>query len=112
MVTPVIAQNFHQFSLVGVVTNVFILWTVSFIMILGGLMLLVGFLANSLAWLISQGVLVFLTYFIYIVQFFASLSFAWQYVGEQMWIVWVGYYLIITGILLALNKNNLKSKKF
>ncbi|TSC86357.1 MAG: Uncharacterized protein G01um10147_880 [Microgenomates group bacterium Gr01-1014_7] len=105
MITPVIAQNFHQFSLVGLLTNVLILWTVSFIMILGGAMLVAGFLWSSLAWLISLAVSALLTYFIYIVQFFASLPFAWEYVGEQWVVIWIGYYMVMGGVLLALNKS-------
>lgn len=94
MVTPIIAQNFHQVSLVSLITNVLILWTIPFIMIFGVLMLLinwVGILVNAL-----------LTYVIYIVQFFASMSFAWEYIGEQLWIVWVGYYMLVAGVMLSL----------
>lgn len=96
MVTPIIAQNFHQVSLVSVIANILILWTISFIMILGSLMLLFG----SIFAILTN---IFLTYFIYIVQFLSSLSFAWEYVGEQIWIVWLGYYLVLAGIMLSLN---------
>lgn len=96
MVTPVLAQNFHQISLVSLITNVLVLWTISFIMILGSVMILFG----SVFALFTN---IFLTYFIYIVQFFASLPFAWEYVGEQIWIVWVGYYMLLLGIMLSLN---------
>ncbi len=75
-------------------------------MVLGGVMLMVGFLGSGLALLISLAVSAFLTYFIYIVQFFASSSFSWQYVGEQMWIVWVGYYLIVAGLLIGLTRHS------
>lgn len=98
MVTPVIAQNFHQISFVSVIANVLILWTISFIMILGSLMLLFG----SIFAILTN---IFLTYFIYIVSFFAGLPFAWEYIGEQIWIVWVGYYLIVTSIMLILNND-------
>lgn len=97
MVTPIIAQNFHQISIVSLITNILILWTISFIMILGSFMLLFG----SVFAILTN---IFLTYFIYIVQFFASLPFAWEYIGEQIWIVWVGYYFILAGVLLAINK--------
>lgn len=98
MVTPVIAQNFHQLSLVSLITNILVLWTISFIMILGSLMLLLG----SIFALFTN---ILLTYFIYIVQFFASLSFAWEYIGEQIWIVWLGYYLILTAIMIILSND-------
>lgn len=106
MVVPIIAQNFHQFSVVGILTNLFVLWTVSFIMILGTVMLIFSFISSILAQLISTAVSILLTYFIYVVQFFASQPFAWEYVGEQIWIVWVGYYMIVSGVLLAVKKNN------
>lgn len=96
MVTPVLAQNFHQISFVSLITNVLVLWTISFIMILGSLMILLG----SIFALMTN---ILLTYFIYIVRFFASLPFAWEYVGEQLWIVWVGYYMLLLGIMLSLN---------
>ena len=101
MVVPVIAQNFHQISLVSLATNILILWTIPFIMVLGALMLIINWfsiLVNSL-----------LTYITYIVYFFASMPFAWEYVGEQVWIVWVGYYMLVAGIMLSLKnvqKNN------
>lgn len=96
MVMPIIIQNFHQLSWVGVFANLLISWTIPIIMILGTLTLIFGaifaFLTN-----------IFLTYFIYITQFFASLPFAWEYVGEKIWLVWVGYYLVLAGIMLSLN---------
>lgn len=97
MVLPVIVQNFHQVSLVSLVTNLLVLWTIPFIMIGGVVMLVLGTI-------LSPVVNILLTYFIYVVQFFASLPFAWEYVGEQMWVVWVGYYMVLTGILVGISK--------
>ncbi len=98
MVLPLIAQYFHQVSLVGIFSNLLVGWTIPFIMIIGSLMLLAG----SVFALLTN---IFLTYFIYIVQFFASLPFAWEYAGEQLWIVWLGYYMVLAGIMLILNYN-------
>ncbi len=97
LVIPIIAQNFHQLSLVGLFANLMVGWTVPIIMILGTLMLVFG-------QLIAFAALAFLTYFVYVVQFFASLPFAWEYVGEKVWIFWLGYYLLLTGVLIAINK--------
>lgn len=94
MVMPVVIQNFHQLSVVGIFANLLILWTVPFIMIFGILALVGSFLA-----VITN---IFLTYFIYVVQFFASLPFAWEYVGEQIWLVWLGYYMVLTAVVLSL----------
>ncbi|MBU1032246.1 ComEC/Rec2 family competence protein [Patescibacteria group bacterium] len=95
MVMPVIIQNFHQLSIVGIFANLLVGWTMPIIMILGLLMLLAGSL-------FAIAVNVFLTYFIYVVQFFASLPFAWEYVGEQIWLVWLGYYMLLTAVVLSL----------
>lgn len=105
MVTPVIIQSFHQLSLVSVITNLLVGWTVPFIMILGTVLVIFSFIWSSLAFVFSIFASVLLTYFIYIVKFFASLPFAWEYVGEQWWVVWVGYYLMVAGVLLAINKS-------
>lgn len=104
-VFPVIAQNFHQLSLVALPANLLTLWTIPYIMSGGLMMLILSAVSDFMAKIIALGLNVLLTYFIYVVQFFASLPFAWEYVGEQVWVVWVGYYLIIAGTLLALNKN-------
>ncbi|MBI2338380.1 ComEC/Rec2 family competence protein [Candidatus Daviesbacteria bacterium] len=109
LVMPVIIQKFHQLSLVSVFTNLLIGWTVPFIMISGLAMIAVSLISSTLAAFAGLIVGAFLNYFIYIVQFFASLPFAWEYVGEQWWVVWVGYYLLVGGILLGISKSKLKS---
>lgn len=95
MVTPVIASNFHQFSLVSLFANTLVLWIIPYIMGLGFIFLFFG-------QILSLPLNIMLTYFIYVVQFFASLPFAWEYVGEFLWIVWVGYYLLVAAVMLSL----------
>lgn len=97
MVMPIIIQNFHQLSIVGVFANLFVGWTIPFIMILGVLVLILG---SALSILTN----VLLTYFIYMTQFFAQLPFAWKYVGEQVWVVWAGYYMMVGGALISISK--------
>lgn len=104
MVMPIIIQNFHQLSIVGILANLLVGWTIPFIMIFGAITIFVG----SIAALVVN---VLLTYFIYIVKFFAALPFAWEYIGEQVWVVWIGYYLIIVGILLGVNKLKVQNSK-
>ena len=94
MVMPVISQNFHQISLVGLFANLLVLWTIPFIMVGGVLMLILPFISMALNAL--------LTYFIYITTFFSSLPFSWEYIGEMVWIFWVGYYLVLVATVLSL----------
>lgn len=104
MVMPVIIQNFHQLSLVSVLANLLVGWSVIVIMILGSIMLAFSFIWAELAQILAISTGALLTYFVYVVQFFASLPFAWEYMGEQGWMVWVGYYMVAGGILLAIKK--------
>lgn len=105
MVIPVIAYNFHQLSLVGLLANVMVSWTVPIIMILGSIMLIlslfVGFLAGFIAW----GLEALLTYFIYTVQLLGNFSFSWVYIQGESLLAWVGYYLMLAGIFLALKRH-------
>lgn len=103
LVIPIIAQSFHQFSIVSVITNILIGWTVPIIMILGTVSLALTFIYMPLAHLVAIFTNAFLTYFVYVVKFFGSLPFAWEYVGEKSILFWIGYYFILAGILYALN---------
>ena len=109
-VFPVIAQNFHQLSLVSIPANLLTIWTIPYIMSLGFIMLLLTSLSSFLTSIVSLFLNLLLTYFIYIVKFFSSVPFAWEYVGEQVWMVWVGYYLILLGALSGLSKTQEKFK--
>lgn len=109
MVMPVIIQYFHQLSLVGIVTNLLVGWSVPVIMIFGVGMMLMSLIWVGLAQVAALVTSIFLTYFIYIVQFFSSLPFAWKYVGEQIWVVWVGYYIVLGGVLLLISKLKVQS---
>ncbi len=109
-VFPVIAQNFHQFSLVSLPANLLTLWTIPYIMSWGLMMLILTAISDLMAKIIALGLNILLTYFIYIVKFFASLPHAWEYVGEQIFIVWIGYYLLLAGVLIMLSLNNDKTE--
>lgn len=101
-VFPIIAQNFHQLSLVSIPANLLTLWTIPYIMSWGLLMLILTQLSDFATKFVAIGLNLLLTYFIYIVQFFGNLPFAWEYVGEQIWVVWLGYYLILAAVMLSL----------
>ena len=68
MVLPVISANFHQISFVSIFTNLFVLWSIPFIMILGTVNLIISFIWLPLAQATSILIYLLLTYFIYIVQ--------------------------------------------
>lgn len=102
MVTPIIAQYFHQFSVVGVIVNILVGWTIGIIMILGSILILISYISVPLAQIISFVTMGFLDYFLYIVYFFAGSQYAWEYVGEKSWLYWIGYYLILLGAFMVM----------
>ena len=106
MVLPVIASNFHQLSVVAVLANLLVLWIIPYVMGTGFLLIFVGSIWQFGGQILGLLLNIMLTYFLYIVQFFASVPFAWEYVGEQFWVVWAGYYLMLAGILIAINRAN------
>jgi competence protein ComEC len=99
MVLPVIAQNFHQLSLVALPTNLLILWTIPLIMIGGAVLLILSLILPPLAMVMAYLLNAMLSYFIIIVNFFAGFNWAWVYVGEMSWLFWVGYYLLLVSLL-------------
>lgn len=103
---PVIAANFHQASIVGVLANAFVLWTVSIVMVSGIFTLIASLINPMLATLIALIPGALLTYFVYIIQFFNSLPYASIYISKTHILVWLGYYLSVLGLFLILKNSN------
>lgn len=102
---PIIAANFYQISLSGVVVNALVLWTIPFIMITGAGALALALINLSLGQLAALIPGIALTYFVYTVNIFNS-SFGSLTVGIISPLVWIGYYLIIVGVYLYLKRLN------
>lgn len=103
MVTPIIAANFNRISLVGVLCNTLILFTIPLVMISGFITIAVGIVSPVLGLVVGLVPTALLSYFIDVVEFSASLPLASINVGELGWLTWGGYYLVITGLLWHLN---------
>ena len=96
---PVIAATFHQISLIGVLANMFILWTIGPIMISAILAILISFIFLPLGELLALIPGILITYLIYMVNFFASLPLAAIKVQNVLPIVWLGYYLLLISLI-------------
>ena len=107
MVLPVIAYNFGQLSLFGIVANLLILWTIPLVMISGFAALGLGLVSSVLGTLAGLLPTILLTYFIYLVEFFAKLPGASVAVGESGIVMWAGYYLLVGGGVWMLSKRKL-----
>jgi len=92
---PLILFQFKRLSVVAVIVNVLILWIIPLLMLLGFLAVVMSFifipLANIIAWLAWVG----LSYIIFIVKWFAGLSFAAVDIQIPWWGMVVSYLLII-----------------
>ncbi len=105
---PVIVFNFHQLSLVGIVTNILVLWTSPLIMVSGVVTIIAGLISQTLANIFGLIPWVLITYFIYIVEFFANVTTPVILIGQTTILFWLGYYLLIIGILLCLHIRAIK----
>lgn len=103
---PIIASNFYQISFIGVIVNALVLWTIPIIMLSGSIAVLAGLVNLTAGWLLALIPGVFLTYFVYVVNFF-SIQFGSLTVGNISIFVWIGYYLLILAGYLYLKKANL-----
>ena len=95
LVVPVIAYNFNQLSLVGILANVLVLWSVPIVMVTGFITLAVSLINLPLAQVLGLIPGVLLTYFVQIVNIFANLPGASIEVGKTGITLWAGYYLLV-----------------
>lgn len=94
---PVIYENFGRVSVTGVLVNCLVLWTTPLIMASGGIVAILSLISIEIAWVMSFFPAVFLTYLIYVVEFFSGLSPSVE-VQPVGWMVWIGYYLVMLSI--------------
>lgn len=105
LVLPIIAANFHQISLIGIITNVLVSWTVPIIMITGLLAMIASLGSLFVGQLLVIIPAVLLTFFSYIVLAFDT-KFSSLYISSIGGAVWLGYYLMILGGFLFLKRVN------
>lgn len=100
---PVILTAFGQYSLLSILTNVLVLWTIPILMIIGSLAAAVGIVLPSIGGLIVYLAIPLLWYFEAIVSFFAGIAAPLQ-LSNISPILISGYYLIIFAIVYATYK--------
>lgn len=113
MVLPIIAYNFNQISLAGLLANSLVLWSVPLVMISGFVAMLLGLVNQLLGQIVGLIPGILLTYFIYIVQLFSKMPGASFSVYGTGIVMWIGYYLILSvGVWkLKMGVRNLKMEK-
>ncbi len=108
---PIIAANFHNVSIIGLLVNSLILFTVAPIMILGAIALLLSLLIPALGQFIFVLPNILLTFFVYIIEIFAKVPLASVYIRKLPIFLWLGYFVLCLAAFLAVKKYNLKYAK-
>lgn len=96
---PILVITFGHFNPLAVIPNVFVLWLIPFLMILGLLIGFVGLLWLSLAQFLSWLSWLPLTYFVKIINFFGQFEFFNLKLEGLSWIFGLGYYLILISLI-------------
>lgn len=103
MTLPILLGTFGIFNLLSVIVNALVLWTIPILMILGGISLILGFIFEPLGQIVIFLSAPFLFYFQKIVSFFGAHSVTIS-IEDVSISFWLGYYLILVGLLLFIRK--------
>ena len=102
---PIIAVNFHRISVVGLLSNILVLWTIAPVMITGMLSVIVTTFWPSAGAFLALIPSLLLLYFTKIIEITNQ---AWSstsvpYLADSFWL---GYYIMFVGIYLFLKAKN------
>lgn len=101
---PITAWHFHQVSLIGVIVNTLVLWTISLIMLSGIAAAALSLVSLPLGIVAALAPGVLLTYFLFITSYFAQFEFSLLIVPNFNLVFWSGYYIVLIGLYVLLSK--------
>lgn len=96
---PIILIHFDRVSMVTLVVNMLVLWTVPPIMLFGFLLVFFGLFSPFLASIIAYFLWLFLTYFTRVVSWFGDLTFASYELNWFNEYMVIGYYTILIALV-------------
>jgi competence protein ComEC len=102
-VLPIIIYNFGNISLVAIITNLFILPTITMLMIFGFGSALFGIFSNFLGWVFYLPCWIFLTYILKVLDIFHQ-PWSIAVIKNVSWIWVFSYYLTLVALIWWLNK--------
>lgn len=106
---PLLLFYFHSLGLFSILVNVLVLWTIPILMIIGSVAALVSLVSATLGGIAALLALPFLSYFMLIINLFASISPVFQVESLPISLV-LGYYLLLMALIVALIKKKNKPK--
>ncbi len=101
---PIMFANFGTYSLVSVIANVLVLWTIPPLMVIGGIGGIIGILWGGFGSLFLYLCLPLLFFFEKVVSFWGSKGYLFSFEGLS-WEFFLGYYLLIVSFIIFLRKN-------
>ncbi len=98
---PILLVNFGSYSPWSIFVNAIVLWTVPFVMIVGGVAGVIGLVIEPLGKLVSYFSMPFLLYFIKVTEFFGGFQ-SQISINSIPFMIIGGYYLVLFAIILWL----------
>lgn len=105
---PILLSNFGQYQVMSLLVNTLVLWTAPTLMALGVAAAIIGPLWAPLGQLVVFLAFPFLLYFEKVILFFGRASLAELRVGKPPLVFILGYYLLLTAILIFCYKRKRK----
>jgi len=107
---PPILANFGYWSFLSILANALVLWTIPWIMGIGGLAGVLGLIFKPLGQLLSFATYPFLFYFEKITFLFARFPFFSLEIGKFSFFLSLSYFSFLTAVLLWLTKHRKEDK--
>ncbi len=100
---PILLVNFGSYSVISILVNALVLWTVPIIMIIGGVSAFVGLIFDPLGYLLSYLSIPFLLYFESTVELFSDFSGGLNLSNLPGSLI-LGYYLILASVIAFIKR--------
>jgi len=100
---PILLTNFGSVNLLSIIINILVLWTIPFLMIIGGISILLGLFFTQLGQIVTYFTLPLLMYFELVVRYFDRFKIPLM-IDNSSPVLWIGYYLILASFLIFIRK--------
>ena len=100
---PILLTNFGAVNLLSIFINILVLWTIPFLMIIGGISILLGLFFTQLGQIVTYLTLPLLMYFELVVRYFDRFKIPLM-IDNSSPILWIGYYLILAAFIIFMGK--------
>lgn len=108
---PVVVLLFGRLSLVTIITNMLVVWTVEPLMILGLAAVFLGIISSELAEIALLPAGILLVYFNRVVEYFEAIPWAVLKVDHPGWLFVIGFYMFLGGMVMWFKTDQAKESQ-